>query len=61
MPITYRAIMGRATNHIVTPLLSGVITAPKIVMIIIAYLKFFCQNFESVRPPKDSAYINTGS
>ena len=61
MPTAYRAIMGNATNHIVTPLPSGVIIAPKIVMIIIAYLKFLCQNLESVRPLKDNPYINTGS
>lgn len=43
MPTAYRAIMGSATNHIVTPLPSGVIIAPKTVMIIIAYLKFFAR------------------
>jgi hypothetical protein len=40
---------GSATNRIVIPLPSGVTTAPKIVIIMIAYLKFSCQNFESVK------------
>jgi len=41
--------MGSETNRIVSPLPSGVTTATKIVIIMIAYLKFFCQNFESVK------------
>ena len=61
MPIAYRAIIGNAMNHIVTPLPSGVIIAPNTVMIIIAYLKFLCQNFESVAPLSDNTYIMTGS
>jgi len=41
--------MGSETNRIVSPLPSGVTTATKIVIIMIAYLKFSCQNFESVK------------
>jgi len=48
-------------NHIVTPLPSGVITAPKITIITIAYLIFFLQKFESTIPDADIAYITSGS
>jgi hypothetical protein len=61
MPIAYRAIIGKAINHIVTPLPSGVIIAPNTEIIISAYLKFFSQNFESVTPLMDNTYIMTGS
>ena len=36
MPARYRAIMGPATNHIVMPLPSGVMTAPNMTRIIAA-------------------------
>ena len=48
-------------NHIVTPLPSGVISAPKITMTIIAYRMFFRQNFASVIPVRLIAYIITGN
>jgi hypothetical protein len=34
MPAKYNAIIGNDTNHIVTPLPSGVITAPKTIIAI---------------------------
>ena len=61
MPAKYNAIIGNDTNHIVTPLPSGVITAPKTMMAIIAYLKFLLQNLASTNPDRLIAYIMSGS
>ena len=52
--------MGPAINHIVTPLPSGVIMAPKMTIITIAYLIFFLQKSASTIPDADIAYITSG-
>jgi hypothetical protein len=61
MPRIYNNIMGMETNHMVRPLPSGVINAPKIIINIKAYLKFFIQNLLSIRPVNDRIYIISGS
>jgi len=61
MPARYNPIIGPAINHIVTPLPSGVTSAPKITMTIIAYRMFYSQNFASVTPDWLIAYIITGN
>ena len=61
MPAVYNAIIGPAINHIVTPLPSGVIIAPKMTMITIAYRIFFLQKSVSVAPDADMAYITRGN
>ena len=61
MPAKYNAIIGSDTNHIVTPLPSGVITAPKTMMAIIAYRMFLLQNLESIKPERLTAYIMRGN
>ena len=61
MPARYNAIIGPAINHMVTPLPSGVIIAPKITIATIAYQRFRLQNFESVIPDMLIAYIASGS
>ena len=53
--------MGIETNHMVRPLPSGVITAPKITINISAYLKFLNQNLLSIKPVNDKAYISNGN
>ena len=50
MPATYNVNIGPAINHIVIPLPSGVITAPKITITTIAYRIFFRQNDTSIIP-----------
>ena len=61
IPIRYNAIIGPATNHIVSPLPSGVIIAPKITKTIIAYRKLCLQNLGSIRSVNEIAYIIIGS
>src|SRR5690348_11132092 len=61
IPNAYSPIIGIAINHIVTPLPSGVISAPNIAIITIAYLKFLLQNLESNKPANDNPYIITGN
>ena len=61
MPAKYNAIIGNDTNHIVTPLPSGVITAPNTIMAIIAYRKFLLQNLASTKPERLTAYIMSGN
>jgi hypothetical protein len=53
--------MGPAINHIVTPLPSGVINAPNIVQIAMAYLNLDLQNLCSTIPDTVRAHINIGS
>ena len=61
MPAKYNPIIGPATSIIVTPVPSGVMTAPKIIMITIAYLAFFLQKSLSTISDIDIAYITSGS
>jgi hypothetical protein len=61
IPIKYNNNIGTEINHIVSPLPSGVITAPKITIAINAYLKFFNQNFVPINPVKERIYIINGS
>ena len=61
MPAKYNPIIGPATNIIVTPVPSGVIIAPKIMMITIAYLAFFLQKSLSTIPDIEIAYMINGS
>jgi hypothetical protein len=61
MPAKYNPIIGPATNIIVTPVPSGVMTAPKIIMMTIAYLTFFLQKSLSTIPDIDIAYMINGS
>ena len=61
MPAKYNPIIGPATNIIVTPVPSGVMTAPKIMMITIAYLAFFLQKSLPTISDIDIAYMTSGS
>ncbi len=61
IPIRYNTIIGMAINHIVTPLPSGVTKAPKIMIIIKAYLKFFIQKFNPIKPDNERIYIINGN
>src|ERR687895_704646 len=53
--------MGIDTNHIVTPLPSGVISAPKMTRMSTAYRKFLRQNLGEIVPVSDMPYISIGS
>src|SRR5574340_574481 len=61
MPMRYNTIMWPATNHMVTPLPSGVMAAPKMTIAIMAYRMLFLQNFGSINPDAVSAYIISGN
>ena len=61
IPKRYSNSIGIEINHMVRPLPSGVITAPKITIDISAYLKFFNQNLDPTKPVKDMIYIIRGS
>ncbi len=61
IPKRYSNSIGIEINHMVSPLPSGVITAPKITIAISAYLKFFNQNLAPIKPVKDMIYIIRGS
>jgi len=61
IPVTYSSIIGPAMNHIVTPLPSGVMAAPKIAIARIAYRMFFLQKSEPTAPDADTAYITSGN
>lgn len=54
-------IIGIDTNHMVTPLPSGVITAPNITIITIEYRIFFFQKFLPTMPILLVAYISNGN
>src|SRR5215204_289474 len=53
--------MGIDTNHIVTPLPSGVISAPKMTRMSTAYRKFVRQNLGEIVSVSDMPYISIGS
>jgi hypothetical protein len=61
IPATYKRIIGPATNHIVTPLPSGVINAPNIVHKVMAYLNLDLQKVYSTIPDTVRAHIIIGS
>lgn len=61
IPKEYSNNIGMEMNHMVRPLPSGVITAPKIIMNINAYLKFLSQNLLSIKPVNDKVYIINGN
>ena len=61
MPAKYNPIIGPATNIIVTPVPSGVIIAPKIMIMTIAYLAFFLQKSFPTISDMDIAYMISGS
>ncbi len=61
IPRKYSNNIGIETNHMVRPLPSGVITAPKITISINAYLKFLNQNLLSIKPVNDKTYISNGN
>ena len=60
-PAMYRAIRGKATTVIVTPLPSGVIAAPKTKSIKTAILRFSLQNFGSTIPKDERTIMIMGS
>ena len=61
MSSTYRRSIGPAANHIVTPLPSGEIRAPKIAIMITAYFSLCLQNLYSTILETVNAYITIGS
>ncbi|TVP41647.1 hypothetical protein NARC_10053 [Candidatus Nitrosocosmicus arcticus] len=61
IPIPYNNNIGMEINHIVIPLPSGVITAPKMIIIKSAYLKFFIQNWRLTRPLAERINITSGN
>jgi hypothetical protein len=61
IPKRYSNSIGIEINHMVSPLPSGVMTAPKITIAMSAYLKFFNQNLVPIKPVKDMIYIIRGS
>ena len=61
IPRRYSNSIGIEINHMVSPLPSGVMTAPKSTIAISAYLKFFIQNLVPIKPVKDMIYIIRGS
>lgn len=61
IPSIYSSNIGPEMNHMVIPLPSGVITAPKIMIISSAYLKFLNQKSKPTKPAKEIANIINGS
>jgi hypothetical protein len=61
IPIKYKASIGIEINHIVIPLPSGVIIAPKMIIISKANFKFFIQKFNPTNPLNERKNITSGS
>ena len=61
IPKKYSNNIGIEINHMVSPLPSGVMTAPKTTININAYLKFLSQNLLPIKPVNDKIYIINGN